>query len=351
MNEIANATVDLDAGEILGGGTPIQNSLSLITDGAALDATGATYTTANTLAVDGGTITLSRETFSPAGIVLAAGANLLQGNGTVSGAIDNQALILANASGLLDLAGTVSGAGSLEIARDSTLELAQGNSENVLFDPIGSAFSSLGDVLRLDQPGSYTGTLAGFATGVQGGSAFPDQIYLPGFAPGTLTDSFGGGVLTIESGGSIVSKLNFAGPQNGFTLVPDGGSGTFIEALGPPIFESGNHGDWGAGSIWNTGTAPNAAADYVYLQTQVTIGLGESSAAGTLDISETDLFATVVTTLNDVGTLDVADFVTVEFEAALAMGAPGNPGFLATPGIASAGHDHRARSRSTLAVA
>ena len=104
-----------------------------------------------------------------------------------------------------------------------------------------------------------------------------------------------GGTLTIESSGGIVADLKFAGDysSSSFTLEPDSGAGTLHRGVSrQPIIESTNHGDWGQGTIWNTGTAPNAAADYVLVQTQVTDRrrrIVHRRHAG--DFRETNLFA------------------------------------------------------------
>ena len=73
----------------------------------------------------------------------------------------------------------VSGAGSLEIGSRASLELAQGNAENLAFEPDSAG------VLVLVQPGSYSGTMTGFGDGVQDGVTRDRRIDLPYVAPGS----------------------------------------------------------------------------------------------------------------------------------------------------------------------
>ena len=246
VNDIENAFVSLEGFNsqptIETGGTPIEDTLGMIGSGAGLSVSYYDYVSPNTLTVADSSIDLFQATLSPADLILATGSSELSGIGTVSSDIANSGRILAAAplfgsfTPVLDLAGSVSGGGSLEIAIDSTLELGQGNTEALTFDPLPQ--SSPGQtpaVLQLDDPAAYAGIISGFTAT----SSLSDIIDLPGFAPGTLGDIYNGntagGVLDVLAPGSIVASLTFVGDytQDSFTLVSDGKGGTDIELVGP----------------------------------------------------------------------------------------------------------------------
>ena len=253
VTEIANAVLALDgAATIETGGVPITDTLGTIGSGGFLSLTDYDYTSANTLTVDGGKITLVRTTLSPADLVLVTGS--ISGSGTISSNIENNGRIAATDTNLfltpavLDLTGSVSGSGSLEIAVDSTLELGGGGSAAVTFDPLPQFTGETPAVLQLDHPRAYAVTISGFTAELNGTILISDSIDLPGFAPRTLTDVYNGstaeGVLDVLAPGSIVASLTFVGDytSDNFALVSNGKGGTDILLIVPgavPCFAHG----------------------------------------------------------------------------------------------------------------
>ena len=85
----------------------------------------------------------------------------------------------------------VAGSGLLTIGNGGTIELASGVPTILLEN--GKA-----DLLRLDQPGSFTGTVVGFSAG--------DTIDL-GHLPVTALSYGYNGVLTLSNAGSVVARI------------------------------------------------------------------------------------------------------------------------------------------------
>ena len=264
VSEIVNGSLTLvgAAARIEAGGEPIQASLTTVGANATLALASLDYVSANPLTIDGGVIALSNslstlsqgalaagnaDTDAVGGVqlILANGSSELEGNGTVLDSTENAGEILAAPSSfgsLLDLVGPVSGSGSLVIGDGAILELAQANTEAASFElPVLTSESA--PVLRLDQPGSYTGTIFGFTTEVIQHTVLADAVDLPGFAPNTLSDSYSGtsagGTLTITEPGAVVSSLTFSGDytHSTFTLAADGNGGTDVELV--PCFARG----------------------------------------------------------------------------------------------------------------
>ena len=131
--------------------------------------------------------------------------------------VANGGTILAS-NGLLTLSGPVTGAGSLAIATGAELELGGATAETVGFG---------GDVgtLKLDQPGSFTGSITGLVQG--------DTIDLAGIQAtsavvngSTLTVTAGAQTFTYQVAGSGLAT-------NAFALEDDQHGGTDL-VLGPP---------------------------------------------------------------------------------------------------------------------
>ena len=101
-----------------------------------------------------GTSTLNGVAVTNSGTLEATGGTL-----NVSGPVTNTGNLLAN-GGTLDIAGAVTGSGTATISgTNSVLEFGAASPENTTFSP-----SALG-MLKLDNPSSFTGTVAGLATG------------------------------------------------------------------------------------------------------------------------------------------------------------------------------------------
>ena len=202
----------------------LQSTLQTIAPSGLLTLGDTTYTTVNTLAVQG-TIDLASATglatLSPAELDVAA-TGQIAGSGLITGPVVNDGVIVASLQpdfppegpGDLVFLSSITGSGSLVIAAgaaifngaeniqvSNTIELAGTVSENVHFiDGSGT--------LVLDYPeSSYTGTIIPTASG--------DAIVLSGVSFSSITgfSYFGnsaGGVLALDQpGGSI--DLNFAG--------------------------------------------------------------------------------------------------------------------------------------------
>jgi hypothetical protein len=143
--------------------------------------------------------------------------------------------------------------------------MGQGGTEAVAFvglDPLSSTHG----VLKLDQPGAYSGTISGFR--------FNEAIDLAGFSPGSLSETFSGdpelGTLAIANGTSIVASLTFAGNYTnvGFTLVSDGQSGTDVELVPPAVDTAISSGDWRDAAIWSASLVPDNAVTQVNIVSQ-----------------------------------------------------------------------------------
>jgi len=246
ITAIDDAAIIIDGGLgialIEGAGTTLQTSLASIGTNATLSLDGYDYVTTNTLTVIGGTIALDNgAVLNLAELVLSSDPSELVGAGTITGNVANSGNIIArNTAGgdnTLVLFGSVSGSGSLEIGTGSTLEVAKVNTEAVSFDVSNPPFSLPG-VLRLDDPGAYSGVISGF--GLQS-TVYGNVIDLPGFAPGTLGDVYNGttagGTLEILAPGSIVANLSFSGDytEDNFKLFPGGSGGTDIALAVLPV--------------------------------------------------------------------------------------------------------------------
>ncbi len=150
------------------------------------------------------------------------------------------------------------GAGLLTIGNGGTIELASG-APTILFQD-GKA-----DLLRLDQPGSFTGTIVGFDAG--------DTIDL-GLLPVTAVSYGYDGVLTLSNAGTVVARLNLmAGTYPvGSWQVSKGAAGGFLLSVGAdghtrlsvttpaPVTSSGHSGAYGAAASWAGGVAPGAGS-------------------------------------------------------------------------------------------
>jgi hypothetical protein len=227
---------------------PIQSSLRTISPTGALTLQGATYTTGQ-LTVDG-TLTLASTTNNlSTGAVLNAAQLIVDPSGTVSGlgvitgSIGNAGVITATTPGggltKLQLTGPVTGAGVLKIAAGgaggvqgavftskATLELGGPVSQTV-------QFANGYGVLQLDAPSTFTGKIAPAGSG--------DQILLGGVSLASITGTSytagaGGGVLTLQQGGSAIS-LNFVGNYDqssfAFAAAPQSTAGVTITVSAP----------------------------------------------------------------------------------------------------------------------
>ncbi|MBV9117041.1 MAG: hypothetical protein JOY63_06720, partial [Acetobacteraceae bacterium] len=186
------------------------------------------------------------------------------------------------------------GTGLLTIGNGNTIELASG-APTILFQD-GKA-----DLLRLDQPGSFTGTIVGFNAG--------DTIDL-GLLPVSSVSYGYNGVLTLSNAGTVVARLNLlagAYPVGSWQVVK-GAAGGFLVSVGAdghtrlsvatpaPVTASGQSGAYAAAAPWVGGTAPGtgiattlgpAASPYVIATGTVNAASGAlliTGAQGTLEV-------------------------------------------------------------------
>ncbi|HJS87854.1 MAG TPA: hypothetical protein VJ779_20570, partial [Acetobacteraceae bacterium] len=110
------------------------------------------------------------------------------------------------------------GAGLLTIGNGNTIELVSG-APTILFQ------DGKGDLLRLDQPGSFAGTIVGFNAG--------DTIDL-GLLPVSALSYGYNGVLTLSNAGTVLARLNLmAGAYSvGSWQIANGAAGSFRVSVG-----------------------------------------------------------------------------------------------------------------------
>ena len=240
--DAANIVLDGAASDIQGyngGFQSIETQLQTIAAAGTLQLlNNRGYSTGNNL-VDAGLLRLQGGTLATGSLSIASGGTL-SGFGTVTGAVTDQGTVLAT-GGVLNLAGGVAGAGVLSVASGSTLILAGDAPASVVNNGtiyntagllnIGSltgtgtlavmnggsielagaasqaiVFSGSNATVRLDAPGSYTGTLAGFGLG--------DALVLAGVTA-TAATIVNGNTLAITNGGATVDTVVLAGNYTG----------------------------------------------------------------------------------------------------------------------------------------
>ncbi len=152
--------------------------------------------------------------------------------------------------------GSLALGGLLTLANGGTIELAAPGAPTIVFQD-GRA-----DLLRLDQPGLFTGTIAGFGAG--------DTIDLGRVAVGSLSYGYNG-VLTLSNAGSVVARLTLAGgayPVGSWSVVK-GVAGGFLVTTGAdghtrlsttqaPVTAVGVTAAYGTTSAWTGGSVPAA---------------------------------------------------------------------------------------------
>jgi hypothetical protein len=174
--------------------------------------------TAGTFHLDGGSL----QTALSIGIANGAtfeGDGMVSVGGTVSGTV-----IASDAGGPeLDFVSAVTGNGNFQINAGATLELggSVASGTTVTFE------GGTGE-LKLDAPGSFAATIAGF-TGTQADASHSDVIDLAGIdkTSTNFTETYTGGVLTV-SDGTNTAHLTFSNFSSGFVFASDGNGGTLI---------------------------------------------------------------------------------------------------------------------------
>ncbi len=142
---------------------------------------------------------------------------------TAPGSFDLEGNIGATGMSTLDLNTNATGSGTISLSAGSVADLFNFTGV-VAFDDAGD------DVLALEQPGSFTGTIVG----LQAIPGFRDSIDLLRTAVTSLAPYSGdasGGVLTALDGDTPVATLNLTGNYVGapFSFKPDGNGGNIIQ--------------------------------------------------------------------------------------------------------------------------
>ena len=137
---------------------PTTGGMLTVDAGSTLDLTSTTInggTLSNSGTVDlTGTSTLNGVAVTNSGTLEATSGAL-----NVSGPVTNTGNLLAN-GGTVDIAGAVTGSGTATISgTNSVLEFGAASAENTTFS------AAIASMLKLDNPSSFTGTVAGLATG------------------------------------------------------------------------------------------------------------------------------------------------------------------------------------------
>jgi large repetitive protein len=155
------------------------------------------------------------------GVIDANGSNALVID-TGSNTVVNTGTLEASGSGGMVVSSAVSGGGNAVISGPATLEFAAASDANVSF-----AAGAVG-TLKLDQSGSFTGTVSGFAAGE--GLDLTDVSFGAGATLGYAANASGtGGMLTVSDGVHTTS-LALLGQYAaaGFQAAADQGGGTII---------------------------------------------------------------------------------------------------------------------------
>jgi hypothetical protein len=196
----------------------IDDPNATIDDTGILALSGGLTLTAGTFHLDGGSLQTA------ASISIADGATF-EGDGMVSvGGTVSGTVVASDAGGsALDFVSAVTGNGNFHINAGATLEFdgSVASGATVTFE------GGTGE-LKLDAPGSFAATIAGF-TGTQADAAHSDVIDLAGIdeTSAHFTESYAGGVLTV-SDGTHTAQLTFSNFNSGFKFATDGNGGTLI---------------------------------------------------------------------------------------------------------------------------
>ncbi len=211
--------------------------------------------------------------------------------------------------------GSLAAGGLVNIANGGTVELAGAAASTVVFQ------DGKGDLLRLDQPASFTGTVAGFAAG--------DTVDIGHASVGSISYSITG-LLTLSNAGSIVARITLAagaypvgtwsvvkGVAGSFLVSTDANGDTRLSTSQVPVTAAGRNGLYSASTTWAGGAAPNAAnavllgpAARAYTVTTGTVAVqaGALLITGPQATLEIDRSLTVgpQPAMQEAGTLDVA---------------------------------------------
>jgi hypothetical protein len=167
---------------------------------------------------------------------IASGATF-KGDGTVSsaaGIVMSGNAIASDAGGpALDFASALTGSGNFQINAGATLEFGSSVASGATV-----TFEGGTGELKLDAPGSFAATIAGF-TGTAADATHSDVIDLAGIneTSANFHETYAGGVLTVTDG-TNTAQLTFSNFTSSFKFASDGNGGTLI--FDPPASAAPN---------------------------------------------------------------------------------------------------------------
>ncbi len=205
--------------------TPLEQSLTMIDAGAALELLGGRSYTTSLGVTDAGLLQLAGGTFKGGAFTVATGGRVL-GFGTIMEPVADKGTIEA-AGGKLSITGAVSGAGGLKIDASSSLQLqgAVGTAATV-------TFAGTKSTLILTDGSAFSGTVSGFAAA----ASESIDVTTVAFSSATkLTYSATSQNLTVTDGThSATIHLFQQYVAAGFHGASDGSGGTTITYVAPP---------------------------------------------------------------------------------------------------------------------
>ncbi len=196
----------------------INDTHATLDDVGTLMLSGGLNLTAGTFHLDGGNL-------QAGGPISIANGATFEGEGivTVGGPVSGTVIASDAGGAALDFASAVTGSGNFHINAGATLEFdgAVASGMTVTFD------GGTGE-LKLDAPGSFAATIAGF-TGTQADAAHSDVIDLAGIneTSANFHETYAGGVLTVTDG-TNTAELTFSNFTSSFKFASDGNGGTLI---------------------------------------------------------------------------------------------------------------------------
>jgi large repetitive protein len=206
----------------------INDANATIDDAGMLVLSGGLNLAVGTFHLDGGSLQTALS------LSIASGATF-EGDGMVSvgGPVSGTVIASDTAGPALDFVNAVTGNGNFHINAGATLEFggSVASGTTVTFD------GGTGE-LKLDAPGSFAATIAGF-TGTAANAAHSDVIDLAGINETStgFTETYAGGVLTV-SDGTNTANLTFSNFNDTFKFASDGNGGTLI--YDPPVSATPN---------------------------------------------------------------------------------------------------------------